>query len=131
MLANAQALARGLEATGVRLVSGGTDTGMLLLDLRPKKLTGTMAVESLERAGLTCNKNLIPSDPEPAEVCSGLRLSTNAGTTRGFGVDEFDQIAHWIAQVLDGLTIVPDGMAEREQAIHAQVCDLCARFPIY
>ncbi len=128
---NAQALAKALLEAGVGLVSGGTDTGMLLVDLTSKGLTGDIAVDSLEAAGLTCNKNLIPFDPQPAEIASGLRLSTNAGTARGLGVNEFQQIGVWIGQVLDGLAQGATSNEPVEQRILQQVKELCDRFPFY
>jgi glycine hydroxymethyltransferase len=127
VLANAQALAAAVEAAGLRLVSGGTDIGLMLVDLRAKGVSGDAASQALERAGLACNKNMIPFDPEPPEVASGLRLSSNAGTTRGFGPAEFRQIGHWIGEVVDGLA------AGRpvEAAIREEVRSLSRRFPIY
>ncbi len=128
---NAQVLVKTLSDAGVGLVSDGTDTGMLLVDLRSKGLTGDVAVNSLEAAGLTCNKNLIPFDPQPAEIASGLRLSTNAGTTRGFGEQEFSQIGRWIAQVLDGLSQDNTVNEQIEQRVRGEVKELCDRFPFY
>ena len=100
------------------------------MDLRPKKLTGKAAEESLERAGLTCNKNAIPFDPEKPFVTSGIRLGTPAGTTRGFGVVEFKQIGELIGDVLDGLAAGGDNSAT-ETKVRAQVETLCKQFPIY
>ncbi len=131
VLANAAALAESLAEQGFRLVAGGTDTGLLLVDLRPKGLTGRGASESLERAGLTCNKNAIPFDPEPPTVTSGLRLSSNAGTTRGFGPAEFARVGRWIGRVLDGLAGAADGRSPAEGEVRAEVAALCRRFPIY
>jgi glycine hydroxymethyltransferase len=127
VLANAQALAGAVEAAGLRLVSGGTDVGLMLVDLRAKGVSGEAASGALERAGLACNKNMIPFDPEPPEVASGLRLSSNAGTTRGFGTAEFARIGRWIGEVIDGLA------AGRpvEAAVREAVRELCRRFPIY
>jgi glycine hydroxymethyltransferase len=127
---NAKALAETLVKRGVNIVSGGTDNHLMLVDLRPKKLTGKAAEESLERAGLTCNKNAIPFDPEKPFVTSGIRLGTPAGTTRGFGVAEFRQVGEMIGDVLDGLTKGGDNTAV-EKAVHARVVELCKRFPIY
>jgi glycine hydroxymethyltransferase len=129
VLANARALARSLAEQGFRLVAGGTDTGLMLVDLRPKRVTGEAAARALERAGLACNKNLIPFDPEPPEVASGLRLSSNAGTTRGFGPDEFEEVGRWIGEVLDALAQGPDQAAEAR--VREEVRTLCRRFPIY
>jgi glycine hydroxymethyltransferase len=101
------------------------------VDLRPKNLTGKQAEESLERAGITCNKNAIPFDPQKPFVTSGVRLGTPAGTTRGFGVAEFQFIGHCIGDVLDGLAKNPENNSAIEQATKAKIKDLCARFPIY
>jgi glycine hydroxymethyltransferase len=128
---NARALAETLIARGVNIVTGGTDNHIVLVDLRPKNLTGTATEQSLERAGLTCNKNAIPFDPQPPMVTSGVRLGTPAGTTRGFGVEEFKQIGELIGDVLDGLAKNPDDNSAVEKAVRAKVAALCARFPIY
>lgn len=130
IVANAQALANTLVKRGVNIVAGGTDNHLMLVDLRPKKLTGKAAEESLERAGLTCNKNAIPFDPEKPFVTSGIRLGTPAGTTRGFGVAEFTQIGELIGDVLDGLAKGGDNSAV-EKTVRAKVAELCAKFPIY
>ncbi|MGI9304977.1 MAG: serine hydroxymethyltransferase [Gammaproteobacteria bacterium] len=131
VLDNARRLARSVSDHGLRVVSGGTDTGLMLVDLRAIGISGDVAVDSLERAGLTCNKNLIPFDPLPPEIASGLRLSSNAGTTRGFGEEEFAQIGAWIGLVLKGLAADSGGNAELERQVRAEVSDLCRRFPIY
>jgi glycine hydroxymethyltransferase len=128
---NAKQMADTLQARGYSLVSGGTDTALMLLDLRPQELTGKTAVASLEAAGLTCNKHAIPGDLQPPTVTSGVRLSAAAGTTRGFGQDEFQHIGHWIADVLDGLREHPQDNSATERAVRAQVGGLCQRFPIY
>jgi len=128
---NAKALAETLVGCGLAIVSGGTDTHLMLVDLRPKKLTGKAAEASLERAGLTCNKNGIPFDPEKPAVTSGVRLGTPAGTTRGFGVAEFREVGKLIGQVLDGLSAHPDDNGEAERAVRKRVGELCKRFPIY
>jgi len=130
VVANAQALAETLVKRGVNITSGGTDCHLMLVDLRPKKLTGKAAEESLERAGLTCNKNAIPFDPEKPFVTSGIRLGTPAGTTRGFGVKEFRQVGELIGDVLDGLAKGGDNSAV-EQKVRGQVEELCKQFPIY
>ena len=127
---NAHALAETLVKRGVDIVSGGTDCHLMLVDLRPKKLTGKAAEESLERAGLTCNKNAIPFDPEKPFVTSGIRLGTPAGTTRGFGTQEFTQIGNLIGDVLDGLAAGGDNSAT-EAKVRTQVLELCNKFPIY
>ncbi len=129
---NAQALAAVLQERGVDIVSGGTDTHLMLVDLRPKNLTGNLAEIALERAAITCNKNGIPFDPEKPTVTSGVRLGTPAATTRGFGVAEFQAVGHLIADVLDGLAANgPDGNAEVEANVRSKVEDLCTAFPIY
>jgi glycine hydroxymethyltransferase len=129
---NAQTLAATLTARGLDIVSGGTDTHLMLVDLRPKKLTGRVAEVALERAGMTCNKNGIPFDPEKPTVTSGVRLGSPAGTTRGFGQAEFRTIGELIAEVLDGLARSGDGQnAAVEASVLKKVRDLCARFPVY
>ncbi|MAR55697.1 MAG: serine hydroxymethyltransferase [Rickettsiales bacterium] len=128
---NARVLAKTLKDRGVDIVSGGTDNHIVLVDLRPKGVTGNRAEEALERAGLTCNKNAIPFDPEPPMVTSGVRLGTPAGTTRGFGKAEFEEIGNLISDVLDGIAGKPEGNAEVEKAVAQKVKALCTRFPIY
>ena len=129
---NAIVLADTLKAKGFDIVSGGTDSHVMLVDLRPKKLTGNVAEKALDRAGLTCNKNGIPFDPEKPMVTSGIRLGTPAGTTRGFKEAEFKQIAEWIARVLDGLAANgADGNGDIERAVRADVEALCKKFPVY
>ena len=131
VVANARALSETLIKGGLDIVAGGTDTHLMLVDLRPKKLTGNVAEHSLERAGMTCNKNGIPFDPEKPMVTSGVRVGTPAGTTRGFGVAEFTQVGEMIVEVLDGLAANPDDNSAIEGAVRARVEDLCRRFPIY
>lgn len=128
---NARALADVLQERGVDIVGGGTDIHMVLVDLRPKGLTGDITELSLENAGITCNKNGVPFDPEKPTVTSGVRLGTPAGTTRGFGVEEFRVIGHLIGDVLDGLAANRDDNSAVEQQVRAQVSALCAKFPIY
>ena len=128
---NAKALADAMMGEGFDIVTGGTDTHLMLVDLRPKGLTGAVAEESLDRAGITCNKNGIPFDPEKPTVTSGIRLGTPAATTRGFGVEEFRKVAALIGRVLDGLAANPDDNSGVEQAVREDVRALCARFPIY
>ena len=130
---NARALADVLQRHGLDIVSGGTDTHLLLVDLRPKGLTGNQAEGALERAGLTCNKNGVPFDPERPTVTSGVRLGTPAGTTRGFGPAEFREVGALIAEVLDALAASPDGDGDGavEAGVMARVEALCGRFPIY
>jgi glycine hydroxymethyltransferase len=132
VLANARVLADTLKAGGLDIVSGGTDCHMMLVDLRPKKITGKAADLALEHAGITCNKNSVPNDPEKPFVTSGIRLGTPAGTTRGFGPAEWKDIGAMILEVLDGLAKNgADGNAAVEKAVRAKVKALCERFPIY
>lgn len=128
---NAKALAEVLVKRGFDIVTGGTDTHLMLVDLRPKGLKGNNAEVALERAGITCNKNGIPFDTEKPTITSGVRLGTPAGTTRGLGVEEFKQIGELIGDVLDALVDNPDGNAQVENAVRTKVEDLCKRFPIY
>ena len=128
---NARVLAQTLMGRGLDIVSGGTDTHLMLVDLRPKGLTGNLAEVSLERAGMTCNKNGIPFDPEKPMVTSGVRLGTPAATTRGFGVQEFKQVGEMIGDVLDGLAANPEDNSAAEAVAREKVAELCAHFPIY
>ncbi|MBO4519598.1 MAG: serine hydroxymethyltransferase [Alphaproteobacteria bacterium] len=131
VVANAKVLGETLMARGLNLVSGGTDTHLVLVDLRSKHVTGKQAAKSLELAHMTCNKNGIPFDPEKPTVTSGIRLGTPAGTTRGFKAEEFKLIANLIGDVLDGLSANPDDNSVAEEKAKAKVLELCARFPIY
>jgi glycine hydroxymethyltransferase len=129
---NAKALAESMKSTGFDIVSGGTDTHLMLVDLRPKRLTGKVAEAALGRARITCNKNGIPFDPEKPTVTSGVRLGTPACTTRGFGVAEFRQVGELIAEVLGVLS--QKGLEEDtlvEAAVRERVQALVHRFPIY
>jgi len=128
---NAQTLAETLSGGGLDIVSGGTDTHLALVDLRPKGLTGKVAEASLEAAGMTCNKNGIPFDPEKPTITSGVRLGSPAATTRGFGEAEFRQIGEMIVEVLDGLASGSNDNSAVQAAIREKVGELCARFPIY
>jgi glycine hydroxymethyltransferase len=128
---NAQTLAATLSEAGLAIVSGGTDTHLLLVDLRPLGLTGRDAEQALERAGITCNKNGIPFDPQKPTVTSGIRLGSPAATTRGFGRAEFRQVGMWIGEVLRGFAQNPGGDAAIETRMRGAVAALCARFPIY
>jgi len=128
---NARTLAATLVEGGLDIVSGGTDTHLMLVDLRPKSLTGNITEVALERASLTCNKNGIPFDPEKPMVTSGIRLGTPAGTTRGFGPTEFRLVGELIVEVLDSLAGNPDGDAQVEESVRRRVEELCGRFPIY
>ena len=129
---NARALADTLQGHGFDIVSGGTENHLVLVDLRPKGLTGDVSENALERANITCNKNGVPFDPEKPMVTSGIRLGTPAGTTRGFGVGEFRRVGDLIAEVLDAVAAA-DGQAvpEAEAGVRDQVKALCTQFPIY
>jgi glycine hydroxymethyltransferase len=132
VVANAKALAETLVEQGLAIVTGGTDSHLLLVDLRPKNVTGKAAEASLERAHMTANKNAIPFDPQKPFITSGIRLGTPAATTRGFGVAEFREVGLMIGQVLDGLSKSNDGTNTLvEQEVGARAKALCARFPIY
>ncbi|MGV1777703.1 serine hydroxymethyltransferase [Agrobacterium fabrum] len=131
VIANAQALAKVLIQGGLGIVSGGTDSHMVLVDLRPKGVTGKIAEIALERAGLTCNKNSIPNDPEKPFVTSGIRLGSSAGTTRGFGVLEFEKIGALILRVIDALATNAEGDSAVEAEVREEVAALCEAFPIY
>jgi len=129
---NARVLAATLAEKGLAIVSGGTDSHLLLVDLRPKSLTGRVAEQALERAGITCNKNGIPFDPEKPTVTSGIRLGSPAATTRGFGSAEFRQVGELIAEVLDGLKANGEaGNAAVEAGVRKKIAALCGRFPVY
>ena len=128
---NAIRLGEVLKERGLDLVSDGTDTHLVLVDLRPKGLTGNITEVSLEAAGITCNKNGVPFDPEKPMVTSGVRLGTPAGTTRGFGLSEFEQVGHIIGDVLDGLASNKSDNSVAEKQAKAQILELCQRFPIY
>ncbi|HTZ70853.1 MAG TPA: serine hydroxymethyltransferase [Acetobacteraceae bacterium] len=129
---NAKALGESLVSRGLALVTGGTDSHLLLVDLRPKRVTGKAAEASLQRAHMTANKNAIPFDPEKPAVTSGIRLGSPAATTRGFGAAEFREVGAMIAEVLDGLSGSNDGGNDAvEQRVGARVLEMCARFPIY
>jgi glycine hydroxymethyltransferase len=128
---NAKALAETLVEEGLAIVSGGTDTHLMLVDLRPLDLTGRDAEKALERAGMTCNKNGIPFDPRPPTVTSGVRLGSPAATTRGFGTEEFRQIGRWIGEVLRGLARHANDNDANERRVRQAVTALCERFPVY
>jgi len=132
VIKNAQALADELMKGGLDIVTGGTDTHLMLVDLRPKGVKGNATEKALGRAHITCNKNGIPFDTEKPTITSGVRLGTPAGTTRGFGEAEFRQIGRWITEVVDGLASHgEDGNAALEARVRAEVEALCRRFPIY
>ncbi len=130
---NAKALASSLQERGYKIVSGGTDSHVMVVDLRANKFNGKQAEASMDRAGLTCNKNTVPNDHEGPFTTSGVRIGTPAATTRGFGTAEFRQVGNYIADILDALEQANDptenGAAEAK--VHAQVKELCAKFPIY
>ncbi len=132
VIANAKALGEALASAGYGLVTGGTDTHLILVDLRPKGLTGKVAEAALGRANITCNKNAVPFDPEKPFVTSGIRLGSPAGTTRGFGQAQFRDIGRMIAEVLDGVVANGDkGNGQIEARVQREAVELCDRFPIY
>ncbi len=132
VIRNAQALSDQLIKGGLDTVTHGTDTHVVLVDLRPKGVKGNATEKALGRAHITCNKNGVPFDPEKPTITSGIRLGTPAGTTRGFGEAEFRQIADWIIEVTDGLAANgEDGNAAVEDKVRGEVAEMCARFPIY
>ncbi len=128
---NAKALAATLVKGGLAITTGGTDNHLILVDLRPKKLTGKASEHSLEEAGITCNKNGIPYDTEKPAITSGIRLGSPAATSRGLGQVEFRQVGEMIVRVLDGLAAMPNDNAKVEKAVREEVRALCKRFPIY
>ena len=128
---NARILASTLAQAGLAIVSGGTDTHLMLVDLRPLGLTGRDAEVNLERAGITCNKNGIPFDPEKPTVTSGIRLGSPAATTRGFGADEFSTVGRLIVEVLRASARGRDDNGAAEARVRDEVRELCGRFPIY
>jgi glycine hydroxymethyltransferase len=129
---NAKALGETLQAAGLDIVSGGTDTHLMLVDLRPKRVTGRAAEKALDRANLTCNKNAIPFDTEKPAITSGVRLGSPAGTTRGFGVAEFREIGRMIVEIVDALAAKgEDGDPAVEDSVRKRAISLCNRFPIY
>lgn len=131
VVANAKTLAATLKAGGLDIVSGGTDTHVVLVDLRPKGLTGNVVEKSLERAFITCNKNGVPFDPEKPMVTSGIRIGSPAATTRGFGEDEFKLVGELMVEVLDGLVANGENNQAVEEAVKVRVLELTGRFPIY
>jgi glycine hydroxymethyltransferase len=128
---NARAMAAVLVERGAAIVSGGTDTHLMLVDLRPKGVTGKATEAALEHALMTCNKNGVPFDTAPFTVTSGVRLGTPAGTTRGFGVGEFQQVGHWIADVIDSMKGTDEADAGVSERVAGEVRELTRRFPIY
>jgi glycine hydroxymethyltransferase len=128
---NAKSLAEVLKSSGFDITSGGTDTHLMLVDLRPKGAKGKPTEHALDRAGITCNKNAVPFDTEKATITSGIRLGSPAGTTRGFGAAEFREIGKLIAEVVDAVAKNEQGDAQVEKSVARRVGELCARFPIY
>jgi len=132
VVANAKAMGEAIASAGYGLVTGGTDTHLILVDLRPKGLTGKASEAALGRANITCNKNAVPFDEQKPFITSGIRLGSPAGTTRGFGQSEFAQVGRMIADVLDGLVSNGDsGNAQVEERVKREAIELCERFPIY
>ena len=128
---NCQVMADTLVKSGYAVVSGGTDTHLALIDLRPKGVKGKYAEHALERANITCNKNGIPFDKEKFTITSGIRVGSPAGTSRGFGEDEFKLIGELMAEVLDALAESPKGNAEVEASVRERVAVLTKAFPLY
>ena len=131
VVSNSKTLSEVMLERGLEVVSGGTDTHLVLVDLRPKKITGKAAERSLENAGITCNKNGVPFDPESPFVTSGIRLGTPAGTSRGFRKEEFRIVGNLIGDVLDGLSLNPEDNSKVEKEVKSKVKALCEKFPIY
>jgi glycine hydroxymethyltransferase len=131
VIANCRIMAATLKEGGYEIVSGGTDSHLALVDLRPKSLTGDISEKALERAFMTCNKNGVPFDPEKPMVTSGLRIGSPAATTRGFGEAEFKQVGEMMVEVLDSLAENRSGNKAVEEAVKARVLELTGRFPIY
>ena len=131
VLANAKILAETLKNNGFKIYSGGTDTHLMLVDLRPFNVKGNLAAESLSRANITCNKNGIPFDTESPMVTSGIRLGSQAATTRGFGLNEFKIVGELITKVIKGLSTNKEDNSKIEEEVRKEVVDLCSNFPIY
>ena len=131
VLANAKILAETLKSNGFKIYSGGTDTHLMLVDLRPFNVKGNIAAESLCRANITCNKNGIPFDTEKPMITSGIRLGSQAATTRGFGLKEFEKVGELITKVIKGLSENPEDNSKVENEVKDEVVNLCSNFPIY
>ena len=131
VLANAKVLAETLKNNGFKIYSGGTDTHLMLVDLRPFNVKGNVASESLSRANITCNKNGIPFDNESPMITSGIRLGSQAATTRGFGLNEFKLVGNLITKTIKGLSLNPNDNEKIEEEVRKEVVDLCSNFPIY
>jgi len=131
VLSNAKILSETLINNGFKIYSGGTDTHLMLVDLRPFNVKGNLAAESLDRANITCNKNGIPFDTESPTVTSGIRLGTQAATTRGFGLEEFRKVGNLITKTIKGLSENPEDNSKIEKEVQEEVIELCSKFPIY
>ena len=131
VLANAKVLAETLKNNGFKIYSGGTDTHLMLVDLRPFKVKGNVTAESLSRANITCNKNGIPFDTESPMITSGIRLGSQAATTRGFGLNEFKKVGELITKTVKGLVSNPKDNSKVEEDVRKEVIELCSKFPIY
>jgi glycine hydroxymethyltransferase len=131
VLANAKILSETLKNSGFKIYSGGTDTHLMLVDLRPFQVKGNVAAESLCRANITCNKNGIPFDTESPMITSGIRLGSQAATTRGFGLKEFQKVGELITKIIKGLSDNPNDNSKTENEVRKEVVDLCSSFPIY
>ena len=131
VLANAKILSETLKNNGFKIFSGGTDTHLMLVDLRPFKVTGKADEISLGKANLTCNKNGIPFDTEKMTITSGIRLGSQAATTRGFGLNEFKKVGDLITKVIEGLSQSPNDNSKTESEVRKEVIELCSKFPIY
>ena len=131
VLATAKILSATLKNDGFKIYSGGTDTHLMLVDLRPFNVKGNLAAESLSKANITCNKNGIPFDDESPMITSGIRLGSQAATTRGFGLNEFNLVGELITKTINGLTENPNDNSKVENEVKKKVVDLCSNFPIY
>jgi len=131
VLANAKMLAETLKNNGFKIYSGGTDTHLMLVDLRPFGVKGNIASDSLSRANITCNKNGIPFDTESPMITSGIRLGSQAATTRGFGLKEFEKVGELITKTIHGLSKNPEDNSAIEAEVRKEVIELCSKFPIY
>ena len=131
VIENAKILSETLKNNGFKIFSGGTDTHLMLVDLRPFKVKGKSAEISLCNSNITCNKNGIPFDTEKMTITSGIRLGTQAATTRGFGLNEFKKVGDLITKVIEGLSKNPDNNSKIESEVRKEVIELCSKFPIY
>ena len=131
VIANSKILSETLKNNGFKIYSGGTDTHLMLVDLRPFNVKGNLAAESLSRANITCNKNGIPFDTESPMITSGIRLGSQAATTRGFGLKEFEKVGELITKTIKGLSQNPNDNSHTENEVRKEVIELCNNFPIY